>query len=164
METIQSIELVSIATNRSFDLSNPGSPMVLIFHGQDNADAAKTVNERIRSRYKKTSEVIVASVIDLGWVPRMFRKMAQKKMIAAYKQAAARLPAEYPPDKYLILLPDWDGKTPEILGFHDTGRDAAVVVLDSNGEILQKAQINGEITTVDELAFSALTAVEKLFS
>ena len=138
--SLQSLTLTAVHTNREINLKAPGQTAVLVFHTQDTSDAAKAVNLAVRDQYPLAAEVMIASVIDLSGVPRMFRKIAESAMGKVYQKMAESLPAGFDPAEYLLMLPDWDGAATQAFGLSGVDKQAAVVVLDANGNIAGVSQ------------------------
>jgi len=51
---------------------------------------------------------------------------------SAYDQASRELPLDVDPADYLAILPDWGGRVSRDYGVRNSGRAAAIVVVDSN--------------------------------
>ncbi len=153
---LQSLTLTAVQSNREINLKAPGQTAVLICHTQDTREAAKTVNLAVRRQYPLATDVMIASVIDLSGIPRMFRKIAESAMEKAYQKMAASLPAGFDPADYLLMLPDWDGAVTQAFGLSGVAKQAAVVVLDANGDIVGVSQ-EGDL---GETAVKILSLIE----
>lgn len=143
---VPDVTLTAVQSNREINLKAPGQTAVLIFHTQDTGDAAKAVNLAVRDQYPLAAEVMIASVIDLSGVPRMFRKVASAAMEKVYQKMAESLPTGFEPAEYLLMLPDWDGAVTRAFGLTGVDKQAAVVVLDAKGGmagIAQEADLSG---------------------
>lgn len=135
IEKMPSITLTSIGSGRKVKLDKIGTPAVLIFHGRNTSEAARTVNGPVRDRYPDASRLLVASVADLHSVPRLLRGVVEAFISDAYEEASQELPEGWKSYDYLLILPDWDGKVTRAVGLDHTDRTAGVVVLDSQGNI-----------------------------
>jgi hypothetical protein len=153
--------LQAVVSERTVSLDDPDVLTVLIFHGEDTADAASEVNFAIRQAFPSASRVLVASVVDLGYVPEMFRGLARDAMRAAfYKEKDAYLPAGYSADDYIVILPDWRGDVTEAFGFQNVDETLGVVVIEEHGRVLLVEQAtNGQPD--DDLAAAAITTVRR---
>ncbi|HIP73360.1 MAG TPA: NAD(P)/FAD-dependent oxidoreductase [Anaerolineae bacterium] len=142
------VTLTAVQSNREINLKSLGQTAVLVFHTQDTRDAAKAVNLAVRSQYPLAADVLIASVLDLSGVPRMFRKIAESAMNKAYQKMADSLPAGFEPAEYLLMLPDWDGAATRAFGLSGVDKQAAVVVLAANGDIAgvsQESDLGGAV-------------------
>jgi hypothetical protein len=118
-----------------------GRQLVLIFHAQNTAWAAERVNRAVRRRYYPSSEeVVVASVVDLSLVPPLYWLTASVMIGQAYEKAAREVACEGPsgvdPAEYVLILQDWGGLISRRFGVRGVGREAAVVVIDENADIV----------------------------
>jgi len=148
--------LIAIGSERKIPLQEIGIPAVLIFHGRETAGAAKVINRPIRDRYPSSSQLTVASVVDMHSVPRLLRGMAEGIMLQAYQEASNELPDDMPVEDYMLLLPDWDGGVTRSVGLRDTNRKAGIAVLDSQGNILGVYQAEADPEAWEDLAETAL--------
>ncbi len=135
-ERLPDFTLTAAGSGRAVDLAALGAPAALVFHAQDTAAASDQVNRAVRERYPLASDVVVASVVDLRGVPRMFRRFAEGAMKKAYQKAAGALPQGFSAEEYVIILPDWDGAIHKAAGLEGTDRQAGVVVLDAEGRVV----------------------------
>ena len=132
-------------------------PAVLVFHGQATAAVAARVNQALRQKYPLASSVVVASIVDLRDVPRLFRSFATGALQKSYQEAAASLPPGLSAEEYVLILPDWGGAVTQAAGLDDTNRAAGAAVLDPSGAIVGICQ-------GDNLAETALTMLEQIAS
>lgn len=109
-----------------------GRKVVLIFHLQGTAPTARGINRAVRERFPDPEDVLVASVIDLSIVPTVYWMTVGLVLGSAYDQAARELPPDVDPADYLVILPDWGGRVSRDYGARNTGRAAAVVVVDED--------------------------------
>lgn len=129
------VTLVATGFGHKVELGLPGLPTVLIFHTQETAQAGPEVNQAVRAKYPLSSQVRIASVVDLHKVPRLFRKFAEDALQQSYRQAAADLPQGLSPEEYVLILPDWDGKICRSLGLKNLDKSAGIAVLDKRGQL-----------------------------
>ncbi len=141
-ESPPEITLEAVGSGRKVNLGELRTPAVLIFHGPSNASEASRINAEIRTTYPRASEVLVANVVDLDGVPKLFRSFAGREMKKAYEKAAAALPAGASPEEYVVVLPDWDGKATKAFGLAEVEERPAVVVL-KDGRVVGAAQGDG---------------------
>lgn len=125
--------------------------LVLIFHLQGTAPAAHEINRAVREIYPSPDEVLVASVIDLSIVPPVYWLSVSLVLNTAYDKAAAELPAGADPAEYVVILPDWAGLTSRKYGFRNTGRAAAVVVVNEDATIAVSYQGERPVAAVIEV-------------
>ncbi len=112
-----------------------GRKVVLVFHLQGTAPTARAMNRAVRARFPDPEEVFVASVIDLSMVPPLYWMTVGLALGSAYEQAARELPPDVDPADYLVILPDWAGRVSRDYGVRNTGRAAAIVVVDEGSDI-----------------------------
>lgn len=143
----------AIGSNREIDLGNLGKPAVLLFHAQETAEAASSVNAALRAEnnYRSCESLFIANIVDLRAVPKLFRGFAEIAMRESYQKAASALPAETNAKDYVLILPDWDGSITKSFEFRQTNKTAALAVLDGNGKLVGTYQ--GEEPVANALAF-----------
>lgn len=112
-----------------------GRKVVLVFHLQGTAPTAREINRAVRQRFPDPEEVFVASVIDLSIVPPLYWMTVGLILGSAYEQAARELPPNADPAEYLVILPDWGGRVSREYGVRNTGRAAAIVVVDEASNV-----------------------------
>lgn len=112
-----------------------GRRVVLVFHLQGTAPTAREINRAVRERFPDPGEVFVASVIDLSIVPPVYWLTVGLVLGSAYEQATRELPPNADPAEYLVILPDWGGRVSRDYGVRNTGRAAAIVVVDEDSNI-----------------------------
>ena len=112
-----------------------GRKAVLVFHLQGTAPTARAMNRAVRQRFPDPEEVFIASVIDLSVVPPLYWMTVGLVLGSAYEQAARGLPAGVDPADYLVILPDWNGRVSRDYGVRNTGRAAAIVIVDEDSDI-----------------------------
>lgn len=129
-------ELTAIHTRRVVNLAScAGTPLLLVFISFDTREQVRDISQAVRAVYPKISQVIVANLINLLFVPSIARKMAENRMEGAIKQAIKEIPAPYTPEEYLILLPDWKGSMARAYRISNSGSQVALVMLDGQGII-----------------------------
>jgi hypothetical protein len=159
--TVPDVTLQAIVSERDVPIADPEVLTVLIFHGEDTAAAASEVNFAIRQAFPSASRVLIASVVDLGYVPEMFRGLARDAMQSAfYKEKDTYLPEGYSADDYIVILPDWHGDVTEAFGFQNVDETLAVVVLEERGRVLLATQADSS-EPGDDLAGAAITIVRR---
>jgi hypothetical protein len=134
--------LKAAGSGREVTLNAIGRPAVLLFHTQETAEQAAQVNLAVRQveDYADPSQLLIANVVDLHAVPKLFRGFAENAMRDSYKQAASALPREANPADHVLILPDWDGNVTKSVGLKDVNKDAGVAVLDADGHIVGVSQ------------------------
>lgn len=117
-----------------------GRRLVLIFHAQNTAWTAEQVNRAVRGRYPSSEEVVVVSVADLSLVPPLYWLTASVMVGQAYEKAAREVAREgssgVDPAEYVLILQDWGGLISRRFGVRGVGREAAVVLIDENADIV----------------------------
>ena len=131
------VTLRAVGSGRTIGLSDLRQPALLLFHTQETAEHAAMVNQAVRAiaAYATSDELLVANIVDLHAVPKLFRSFAENAMKDSYKQAAATLPAWARPEDYIFILPDWDGSVTKSFGLKDVNQQAGAVVVDTAGHI-----------------------------
>jgi hypothetical protein len=117
-----------------------GRRLVLIFHAQSTAWTVERVNRAVRERYPSSEEVVVASVVDLSLIPPLYWLTASLMVGQAYEKSAREVAREGPPGahpaEYVLILQDWGGLISRRFGVRGVGREAVVVVIDENADIV----------------------------
>ena len=133
--------LLAAGSGRRVDTQNVvGRRVVLIFHLQGTAPTAREINRAVRIHYPNPEEVLVASVIDLSIVPPFYWMSVGLILGQAYDRAAEELPPGAAPAECVVILPDWGGLVSRRYDVGNTGRAAAVVVLDEDGSVAASYQ------------------------
>ena len=127
-----------------------GRKVVLVFHLQGTAPTARGINRAVRDRFPYPEEVLIASVIDLSIVPPVYWLTVGLVLGSAYEQATRELPPNVDPADYLVILPDWGGRASRDYGVRNTGRAAAIVVVDEDSNITLSYQGERPIVAVLE--------------
>ena len=135
--------LTAAGSERTLLLNALPSTAFLIFHGENNTDIVSEANAIVRAEYPMPDQLLIASIVDLHHIPRMFRRMANRALKTAYQRSAELIPAELDPVQYVIILPDWDGSVTSAIGFDAVGEEAGIVVTDNAGTLLGAFQGKG---------------------
>ena len=117
-----------------------GRKAVLVFHLQGTAPTARGINRAVRDRFPDHEEVLIASVIDRYVVPSLYWMTVGLFLASAYEQAAGDLPPNVDPADYLVILPDCGGRVSRDYGVRNTGRAAAIVVVDEDSNLILSYQ------------------------
>jgi hypothetical protein len=150
---IQLEPMKAIGSNRVMKLDAIGKPALLLFHTPETAEDAAKVNTAIRSQnqYQSCDSLVIANIVDLHAVPKLFRGFAEKAMKESYEKAALTLPAGAKPEDYVLILPDWDGSVTKAFGLKDTHATAALVVMDACGGLIGSYHGNDGVSNALEL-------------
>ncbi|QIN81410.1 hypothetical protein GBA63_01285 [Rubrobacter tropicus] len=148
-ELAPDFDLVAAGSGRRVGLRDQaGRKVVLIFHLQGTAPTAREINHAVRNRFPDPEDVLVASVIDLSIVPPAYWITVGLVLGNAYDQATRELPPDVEPADYLVFLPDWGGRVSRRYGARDTGRAAAITVIDGDSNITLSYQGEGPVEAV----------------
>lgn len=128
-----------------------GREVVLIFHLQGTAPTAREINRAVRERHPDPGEILVASVIDLSIVPPVYWVPVSLILNQAYDGAASELPPGADPAEYVVILPDWGGLVSRSYGVRNTGRAAAIVVVDRDSNVALSYQGERPVEAVLEV-------------
>ena len=128
-----------------------GRKVVVIFHLQGTAPTAREINHAVRAHHPDPEDVLVASVIDLSIVPPFYWMSVGLILNQAYDGATEDLPPDANPAEYVVILPDWGGLVSRNYGARNTGRAAALVVLDEEGGVAVSYQGERPIAAVLEM-------------
>ncbi len=140
-EQAPGFSLLAAGSGRRVDLSGvAGRKAVLIFHLQGTAPTAREINRAVRASYPDPEVVLVASVIDLSIVPPFYWVSVGLILNQAYDRASEELPPDADPAEYVVILPDWGGLVSRDYGARNTGRAAAIVVLDEDSNVAASYQ------------------------
>ena len=150
-----STTLTAAGSARKIDLRALPSPSLFVFHGENNTDIVAEVNAALRGEFPDAAQLLIASVVDLHHIPRVFRSMANRAMNQAYTRSAELIPSELDPVQYVVILPDWDGSAAKSAGFDAVGENAGIAVADVDGNLHRALQgkeaIEQALTWVREL-------------
>jgi hypothetical protein len=127
-----------------------GRRVVLVFHLQGTAPTARALNRAVRERFPDPEEVFIASVIDLSVVPTIYWITVGLFLGSAYDLASRELPLDVDRADYLAILPDWGGRVGRDYGVRNTGRAAAIVVVDEDSNIAVSYQGERPVEAVME--------------
>ncbi len=128
-----------------------GRKVVLVFHLQGTAPTAREINRAVRERFPDPEEVLVASVIDLSIVPPVYWLTVGLVLGSAYEQATRELPPDVDAADYLVILPDWGGRVSRDYGVRNTGRAAAIVIVDEVSNVILSYQGERPVEAVLEV-------------
>ncbi|HEX5847997.1 MAG TPA: hypothetical protein VFY59_02285 [Rubrobacter sp.] len=144
--------LLAAGSGRRVDTQNVvGRRVVLVFHLQGTAPTAREINRAVRLRYPDPEDVLIASVIDLSIVPPFYWMSVGLILGQAYDRAAQELPPGADPAEYVVILPDWGGLVSRRYDVGNTGRAAAIVVLDEDGSVAASYQGERPVESVLEV-------------
>ena len=142
-------DLVAAGSGRRVDLRDlEGRKVVLVFHLQGTAPTAREINRAVRTRFPDPDEVLVASIIDLAIVPPVYWITVGLVLGSAYDQATRELPPDVDPAEYLVILPDWGGRVSRGYGVRNTGRAAAIAVVDEDSNVILSYQGESPVEAV----------------
>ncbi len=147
--------LTAIGTGRIIDPNAIDVPLVLICYAQAMQANGDAIEIALRDAYPDATRLVVAHVIDLRGVPRMFRGVAEGILSNEYDKAVAALGDGSAPFDYTIVLPDWDGAAIASLGLENVDKHAGVAVFAPPGRLLG-------IDQSDDAATAALRMLESL--
>jgi hypothetical protein len=144
--------LLAAGSGRRVDTQNVvGCRVVLIFHLQGTAPTAREINRAVRAYHPDPEDVLVASVIDLSIVPPFYWMSVGLILGQAYDRAAGELPPDADPADYVVIFPDWGGLVSRQYDVGNTGRAAAIVVLDEDGSVAASYQGERPVESVLEV-------------
>ncbi len=130
------LTLTAIGTGKTVTLNAPGVTTVLICFTQETQRGADAVEAAVHEVYPRASRVLVAHVVDLNKVPRIFHKIAETMLDGEFKKAVAALAPGVPPERYVVILPDWDGAAVKGLGLGDVSDKLGVAVISGTGALV----------------------------
>ena len=131
-------------SGRQVTLNAIGKRSMLLFHTADTSEDAERINKAVRAvdEYQACTSITIANVVDLHSVPMLFRSFAEKSMRDSFDKASKSIPQGQDPQDYVIILPDWDGKTTKGFGLGDTSKVVGLAVLDEQGGVVGTYQGN----------------------
>ena len=131
--------LEAVGTGRVIDVASLDRPAVFICYAESTQLGASDIEAAVRQRHP-ASQVLVAHVIDLHAVPRLFHAVARNILNAEYEKALAALPPGEAAEDYAIILPDWDAAFVTALALDDVTKRLGVAVFAADGTLLGLAQ------------------------
>lgn len=135
-DSLAKMSLTAIGTNRQImPLSEPG-PLVLLCFAPSSKDQIEGIGRHIKEHTPKA--ILVAHLIDLSKVSKLFRKPAELTLEREYRKAVENLPSDSNAYDAVIMLPDWDGEATKSLGLNVSEVAAAIVF--RNGRMIGKSQ------------------------
>lgn len=149
-DRVPGFSLLAAGSGRRLSLEEKGKTLVLIFHLQGTAPTAQEINHAVRARYPSPDEVVVASVIDLSFLPPVYWLTVGLVLSTAYEKAASELPGEVDHADYVVILPDWGGLVSREYGVR-TDRAAAAVVVDEGSNVVRAYQGERPVEVVLEV-------------
>jgi len=149
--------LVALGSGREIQVRNTGLPIVLIYHARDTAETAREINNALRKDFPESSELLIASIVDMHIVPKLLRGMTEGIIKSAYQEAAAELEKGLAPEDYIIILVDWNGKLTQGAGFSDTNKQVGLIVMDADGELVDIYQGEEPVEKARQLAKQAVS-------
>ena len=138
------VTLKAAGSGREVTLDSIGKRSILLFHTADTSEEAQRINQAVRAvdEYQACTSITIANVVDLHSVPKLFRGFAEKSMRDSFEKASKSIPQGQDPQDYVIILPDWDGKTTKGFGLGDTSKVVGLAVLDEQGGVVGTYQGN----------------------
>jgi hypothetical protein len=121
-----------------------GRRVVVTFGGRESAGQIESGIGTIRKTYDP-DELTIVGVSDLRAAPRPARILVKGQIKKAYEGAvkaqdadlqAAGKPARQDPKKDVIMLLDWSGGVTDQFGLTGVDKEAAAVVVDTDGKII----------------------------
>jgi hypothetical protein len=131
--------LEAVGTGRVIDVASLDRPAVFICYAESTQHGASDIEAAVRQHHT-ASQVLVAHVIDLHAVPRLFHAVASNILNAEYEKALAALPPGETAEDYVIILPDWDAAFVAATGLDDVTKGLGVAVYAAHGALLGLAQ------------------------
>ena len=119
-----------------------GRTVVIALFGRNSADQMGAAVDNLRTHYD-AQQLPILVVSDMGGIPRAARIPVRKQLKRNYKEAVESATAQLqaagqpvPPGHELVfVLPDWDGTVARSFGLAEVGRDAALVLIDAEGNV-----------------------------
>ncbi len=135
--------LTAVVSDRAVTLQNSAERMLLMFHGYQTSRLVGEVVKGVRGSYPDAERLLVASVPDLSFLPRLMHPIANKIMRDAYQEAAALVPESEDPADHILILPDWKGSAFAAYQVPKSSEDVALVLIDQARRI-QGTYVGGE--------------------
>jgi hypothetical protein len=150
--------LTTVGTERTIDVNTLQVPAVLICYAQATQDGATAIELAVREKQPDVSSLLVAHVIDLRSVPRMFRGVAEGVLRGEYRKAVAELAEDEMPYDHVVILPDWDGGFIYATGLEDVSKRLGVAVFAPGGRLVGLEQSDKPVKGTLRLLTEALTS------
>jgi hypothetical protein len=147
--------LEAVGSGRRIDVASLDRPAVFICYTEATQNDADAVEAAVRARYS-AAQVLVAHVIDLHSVPRLFRGAAEGILRSEHARAVSELPPGENAYDYVIVLPDWDGAFVNALALEDVSKRLGVGVFGAGGQLAGTAQGDGVPAATMQLLTLAL--------
>ena len=126
--------LTALGSNRTVSLEAcQGTPLLLVFHDQNNIDAVQAMQEAVRMRYPEAARLLVPSVVNMSAVPVFLRSVAEQVMKGIYTKAADAMPPGLDVADYVIILLDWDGKVSKRYNARKISNAPLITLIDGEG-------------------------------
>lgn len=130
------VTLKAIGHGRQLTFNAIGSSALLLCVARETSDAAPPVVTAVRERYSTAEQVTIVNVADTRAFPKLLRKVAEQIMKLSYNDAVKNLLAGRTPEKYVLIVPDWDGALLGPLGIDDVTKMIAVAVISRSGDLI----------------------------
>jgi hypothetical protein len=150
--------LTAVGTERVIDVNSLQEPAVFICYAQATQDGAMAVEHALREQQPNVSSLLVAHVIDLRGVPRMFRGVAEGVLRGEYKKAVTELADDEMPYDHVVILPDWDGGFIDATGLEDVSKRLGIAVFARGGRLVGLEQSDEPVEGTLRLLTEALTS------
>ena len=118
-----------------------GRTVVIAFFGRNSADQMGAAVDNLRIHYD-AQQLPILVVSDMGGIPRgphSRQEAAEAQLQGGCRvrdgAAAGRGPAVPPGHELVFVLPDWDGTVASSFGLAEVDRDAALVLIDAEGNV-----------------------------
>ena len=148
------VTLKAIGHGRELTMNAMGVTTLLVCVARETSDQASPVVTSVRERYATAEQVTIVNVADTRPFPKLIRKIAEQLMKSSYNDAVKNLAEGRTPEKYVLIVPDWDGAVLGPLGIEDVTKTIAVAVINRDGEVVGVYQ-------GDEPAAQALAMLER---
>jgi hypothetical protein len=150
-----SLALTAARSGRAVRLDSLGRVAVVLGLASETSGMVDGVIAAIRERYEE-EDVLIVNLVNLEKLPKLLRQVATHTMTARYEASAATLRAGLNPQEHVVILPDWDGKATDEMGFCEVEKSIAVAVLGADGYVLSRYEGATPETAVVELLDSAV--------
>ena len=119
-----------------------GRTVVVVLSGRNSAEQMIAGMNTLRTHYDAEQLPIIA-VGDMAGLPRAARALVKRQLKRRYKDAAEAAAAQLqaagkpvpPAPELVIMLPDWEGTVANSFGLAEVERDAAMVLIDPEGNV-----------------------------
>jgi cytochrome oxidase Cu insertion factor (SCO1/SenC/PrrC family) len=119
-----------------------GRTVVVALAGRGSADQMSAAIEGLRRHYDP-QQLPIFSITDMSGMPRAARPMVKRKLKGIYKENVEETTAQLqaagkpvaPGPELVIMLPDWQGTVASSFGLTDVDKEAAMVLIDAEGNM-----------------------------